>query len=107
MPIIPYARRYTATVSGSARKRVKCFSCQASYEYEITGQASGGATSALFLDNKGAKERAVARARENVDAFLQHSHLPVPCPLCGNYQPNMVDILRKKYGRKYDPNANA
>src|SRR5262249_44368978 len=78
-----------------------------SFEYEITGRASGKGTSALFLDNKGAKERSLAHARENLDAALQRSHAPVPCPLCGNYQPNMVDILRAKYGRNYDPNAYA
>ena len=107
MPLIPVGRRYTATVSGSAQKRVTCFSCQASYEYRLTGRAVGGATSALWLDNEGTKERAVAKARKNLDALLQRSHAPVPCPVCGNYQPNMVKILRAKHGRNYDPNAYA
>ena len=104
---IPYALRFKATVSGTTRKRVTCFSCQASYEFDITRQVNGEGVSALFLDNKGAKKRAVRNARENLDEVLKRSQDPVPCPVCGMYQPSMVEILRRKRGRRYDPNLYA
>lgn len=54
---------------------------------------------------------AAAKARERANASLSRelrdSIEPVDCPTCGIYQPDMVDELRRRYGKTYDPNAYA
>jgi hypothetical protein len=66
--------------------------------------ADGGGHSPYFLTNasaaRGARERADANLKRALDSDIE----PAFCPACGIYQPDMVNLLRKRLGRKYEPN---
>src|SRR5262249_13964688 len=55
----------------------------------------------------GAEVRAEIHARANLKRALAEAVEPVPCPRCGMIQPNMVEVLRQRYGRGYEPNKYA
>src|SRR5688572_20468934 len=90
---------YTATVSGSVPKFVRCEQCGFEYVYELTRRASGQGTSFLFLDNEGAESAAHAAAHQALVAKLEDAIDPVPCLGCGHYQADMVALLRRRYLR--------
>jgi hypothetical protein len=94
---IPYARRYRATLTGTAAKRVHCESCHGEYVYQMERTATGRGTSILFLDNEGAQSRAGRDAENKVRSKLEREIDVVPCPLCGWYQATMVPKLRWKH----------
>ncbi|CAN5414330.1 hypothetical protein BH11PLA2_BH11PLA2_27240 [soil metagenome] len=96
---IPYARDYTATMSGTDFKFVVCEGCSGEYVYQLQRVASGSGTSYLFLDNKGASLRAEARARAQLKQSLAHAIEIVPCPTCGLIQKHMVPKARRNYRR--------
>jgi hypothetical protein len=100
-------RSYSTTVSGSTVKRVQCVGCSKVFSYVIERAADGGGHSPLFLTNAGAAEKARQRARANLDRALNEGIDPVHCPACGIYQPDMVQVLRKKFGRNFEPNIFA
>jgi hypothetical protein len=102
-----FGRTYAATVSGSALKRVQCAACNKVFEYILERSASGRGASHYFLNNAGAAERARQRAHVNLDRALSDGVDPVHCPECGIYQPEMVQVLRKKLGKTLDPNIFA
>lgn len=93
---IPIATEWVATARGTFWKVVSCSHCQQRYafplELETTGTDVG---SPLSLDIEGAS-RAQARAEENLSTLARNVVLPVPCPNCGCYQPDMVDRLREE-----------
>jgi hypothetical protein len=97
-------RSYTSTISGSIEKRVRCVGCSRVFSYIIKRTAAGGGHSPLFLANAGAAEKARQRARTNLDRALSEGVDPVHCPGCGIYQPEMVQVLRKEFGKDYEPN---
>jgi hypothetical protein len=96
---IPYARKYTATLTGTTLKRVQCESCHAEFVYQMERTAKGSGTSMLFLDNQGARGRAGQNAQLNLRGKLAKENDVVPCPACGSYQANMVLELRREHGR--------
>jgi hypothetical protein len=59
-------------------------------ELETTGQVVGPP---LALDPEGAKQ-AQARAEENLLKMGRNVVIPLPCPNCGCYQADMVELLR-------------
>ena len=102
-----FYRTYTATVSGSQKRRVKCANCSCEFEYEITRTVAGGGHSAFMLNNAGAAESAKTRARHNLMRALDEAVEPMHCPRCGIYQPAMVQVLRERHGKQFDPNKYA
>ena len=100
-------RTYTSTVAGSRRKRKTCVGCSCSFEYTITRVAQGGGHSGFYLNNRGAAESAKKRAQANLVRALDEAIEPVPCPTCGIYQPDMVQALRERHGKNFDPNKYA
>ncbi len=91
--------QYTATVRGRTPKLVQCEKCAYEYVYFMSRKGYGEARSLMFLDNKGAANRATDQARERLAYKLDHSCDPVPCPACGWYQENMVARARHlRYG---------
>jgi hypothetical protein len=102
-----FYRTYTATVSGSITRRARCIRCSSVFEYVITREASGGGHSAYFLNNAGAETSAETRARNNLNRALNEAVEPVHCSACGIYQPEMVQILRERLGKQYEPNKYA
>jgi hypothetical protein len=95
---IPYAKKYTVTLSGTTLKEVHCESCHAEYVYQIKRTAGGTGTSLLFLDNQGARERADQDAKNNLRAILEREIDVVPCPICGWYQATMVLKVQRGHG---------
>jgi hypothetical protein len=100
-------RTYTATVSGSTERRERCVGCSHVFEYAITRETRGGGHSGFYLNNKGAAASAETRARANLVRALDEAIEPVHCPTCGIYQPKMVQVLRERHGKQFDPNKYA
>jgi hypothetical protein len=100
-------RTYTATVSGSQKRREQCAGCSWIFEYTITREAAGGGHSGFMLNNAGAAESAKVRARANLNRELDEAIEPVHCPACGIYQPAMVRVLRERHGKRFEPNKYA
>jgi hypothetical protein len=95
MPRIPVGNRYTATVSGSTLKYVTCSCCGCQFVYQLKREASGEATSFLWLDNSGATNRARKSASKSLNNRLQNEVNARSCPDCGMYQENMVGKLKR------------
>jgi hypothetical protein len=91
---IPYATRWVATAHGTVWKVLTCSHCRQRYAFELeletTGQVVGPP---LSLSDEGAK-LAQARAEENLSKMGRNVVIPLPCPNCGCYQPDMVERLR-------------
>jgi hypothetical protein len=97
-------RTYTASVSGSTRRHVRCVGCLHEYDYVLHRSAYGGGHSAFFLANESASYKAKERARANLAKALDEGVDAVFCPSCGIYQPDMVSLLKRQLGPKCDPN---
>src|SRR5262245_36517944 len=91
-------REYTANAIGHAVRAVKCESCQAEYVYVLKCEGTGYGTSLLFLDNRGAEERADKAAVSDLEDKLANAVDGVPCPKCGWYQANMVTHILTEWG---------
>lgn len=92
--MIPTGMRYTSTVKGSEWKTVSCEHCPKDYAYKVTREATGTGRSVLFLDNDGAKERAQQDVEASIARTLNDAIEAVWCPGCGNYQTNMLRIVK-------------
>jgi hypothetical protein len=93
---IPFAKDYTATVTGTVFKTVRCEKCQTEYAYPVTRTASDRGTGFLFLDDKGAMGRAEGGAKEALRRELDNAIEAVPCPGCGWYQATMIPLLQSR-----------
>lgn len=96
---IPVGQEYTAYAEVTVPKTVRCEECRHEYHYLMKRRATGSGTSALFLDNQGASERAQQRAADTLSSVVKTDCDPVPCPECGWYQARMVEKLRRGYHR--------
>lgn len=94
MPRIPVGNKYTSTLSGSALKHVTCSYCGCQFVYQMTREASGEASSFLWLNNNGASYKATKIANENLNSKLQGEIDAISCPDCGMYQEEMVKKLK-------------
>jgi hypothetical protein len=81
--------------------------CSYVYEYEIARQGYGRGDSPFYLSNAQAAANANMRARADLARALNEAIEPIHCPTCGIFQPDMVRLLRKRYGKQYDPNKYA
>ena len=90
---IPYAKEYSATASGRIIKEVNCQSCRRKYYYDHHVDVEGHDISLFFLDNQGAQSRATHNTEKELRRQLR---LPkaVPCPHCGYYQQEMLNVAR-------------
>jgi hypothetical protein len=105
--VLYFYRTYTATASGSTTRRERCVGCSRIFEYTIAREVAGGGHSVFMLNNAGAAASAQERARANLVRTLDEAIEPVHCPTCGIFQPKMVQVLRKRHGKHYDPNKYA
>lgn len=92
--IVPVGMKYRATARGCAPKFVKCEECALEYVYLYEGKGKAEASSAFFLDNAGASERAKAEAEKRLAGDLEHGSAVVPCPRCGRIQDYMIPQAR-------------
>jgi hypothetical protein len=93
---IPTGTRYVATLKGGTWKFVTCEKCRQPYAYLLVLEATGQGHNTLFLDAEGAAQQAREQAIQNYEAKSRNCVLPVPCPQCGFYQPDMVAQLKDK-----------
>jgi hypothetical protein len=93
---IPTGTRYVSTIRGGTWKFVTCGQCQKPYAYLLELEATGQGHNTLFLDAEGAARQAREQAIQNFEAQSRNRVLPVPCPQCGYYQPDMVAFLKDK-----------
>lgn len=93
---IPYGTDYSLELTGSLMKPCRCEACDEEYLYQVERSSTGKGTSLLWLDNQGAKERAAASARQQLQAELEKAVDPVHCPSCGWLQSGMVAQLKNR-----------
>jgi hypothetical protein len=92
------------------KKQETCVGCSQEFEYfeyQVKRTLVGVGHSPFLLLNSTAKEKARERASHHLSHSLDKAIEPVHCPNCGIYQPAMVKVLQKKFGKKYEPNAYA
>jgi hypothetical protein len=91
----------TATVTSFRTKAVCCSHCGTDYLYDMKRQGAGGVTIVgdRRLDHEELKKEAAAKAEVDVDQKLDREVDLVPCPACGCYQPDMVEVLRRDHLR--------
>ncbi len=94
---IPYGMDYVASAEGRAIKEADCENCGQRYSFSLRRAAVAGSTSILFLNNRGAKARAVDRAEQELQRKLVRAVEAVPCPHCGWYQAHMIPKLRRRH----------
>jgi hypothetical protein len=100
-------QQHEAWVRGSTKRRVRCVECSYVYEYEITREGWGRGDSPYSLSNTAAATNAKMRARADLARELNEAIEPWHCPACGIFQPDMVQLFRKRYGKQFDPNKYA
>jgi hypothetical protein len=103
-----FYRTHTATLSGSVEKTERCFACSSTFCYEVRRTVAGGGHSPFGLTDAGAAAAAERRARDKLRITLEDAIEPVPCPVCGVFQPHMIaEIRRVVRSKDYDPNSFA
>jgi hypothetical protein len=94
--MIYFGRRYSAAMTGSVVRRVKCEKCPCEYAYELVRRGTGSGTSPYLLNNAGAQDLAQKQASRRLRKQLENGMDPVPCPDCGWYQVEMVAEIRRR-----------
>jgi hypothetical protein len=90
---------WVATVTAFKTKAVCCVHCDTAYLYDMKRRADASSSPVHEALSEEAKRQAQAGALINVDQKLDLEIDTVPCPSCGCYQPDMVDLLRRQYQR--------
>lgn len=96
---VPVGAKYTATVTGSDWKPVHCEHCACDFDYLVSDRAVGTGVSPLWLDNRGASERAYYYADSDLKRRLRGLKGIASCPECGLFQASMVTGLRREATR--------
>ena len=71
-------------------RNAKCEACNCEYVYQVTRRSAGSSTGFLNADYVAAQQS----ADKNLHNALAKACDPVPCPMCGWYQRNMVRRAR-------------
>ena len=93
IPIPIVWTKYTATVRGRVLKLVPCENCSTEYVYVLEREGEGVGISVYLLNEGGAEDHAASAAGETLQQYLENDFDPVPCPVCGRYQPYMFPKL--------------
>lgn len=91
---VPIGTVYTARVTGCAWVPVVCSHCGSAFEYKVSRSASGNGISILGLNTWGAKSTARRRAAHSLQVKLQFACGVAPCPECGEFQEDMVELVK-------------
>lgn len=92
---IPFGSRHSATAEVPVWIPVRCKFCSATFAYRTVKTGSGEGASLLWLDEKGAAQRAQEKAVTSLRLDPKVAYAAVPCPRCERYQPGMVRMLRR------------
>ena len=87
-------QQYTATVEATAVRLVACEECDTEYVYQLERSAEGYGNSIYMLDNKGAKKRAMRKAKDELARKMKNACEAIPCPECGHVQDHMLPKAR-------------
>lgn len=86
----------SATIQGAVWKLVNCEHCQQQYAYLLELEAEGKDYDLFLLEGQKSGDRALALAKQNLLKKSRNIVLPVPCPNCGDYQGNMIRLLKQE-----------
>ena len=87
---------HTEKATGSARVRVECAMCRTRFSYRIT--RTGTASETFFGPvSRRVKEQVYEEAEEDLEDLLEEDFDCVPCPGCGDYQPEMAERLKREH----------
>jgi hypothetical protein len=89
-----HLEHFEVTTKGQMFKVVACENCRGEFVYLLTRDALGCASTAMFWDRAGTKERAANQAQAELHRALERGQDPVPCPACGWYQSSMIPLVR-------------
>jgi hypothetical protein len=81
-------------LSGTTVKEIVCAKCRTKYAYAINRTAQGYGTTLYNADDEGAMKQAKENAQAILKNTLETAIELVPCPHCGDYQPDMVASLK-------------
>jgi hypothetical protein len=92
MALLFFGKQHTATEFGKVEKVVHCEKCSSEYKYTMfrVRQASTGPLSAASQE---ASQRAAARLQQALEKGVD----PIPCPVCGHFQTDMVREARRRH----------
>jgi hypothetical protein len=92
---IRVATEWVATARGTTWKVVTCSHCQQRYAFQLELETSGKEVGPpLLLASEEGPRLAQAKAEQNLSKMARNLVFPLPCPNCGCYQPDMVELLR-------------
>jgi hypothetical protein len=75
--------KYTATRTNAFEMEYRCKRCGFTRDCTVVGVGMGQGSSAYFLDNEGAAERAETRAQSDAAKNAELTVKLCPCPKCG------------------------
>src|SRR5437762_6688980 len=96
MPV-SFGQRFSASVSGSVEKAVRCERCGRYFTYTLSRRVVAEAVAPLNVGREAAVVRAQARAHQALREKLQDAVDPHPCPGCGHVQSEMVVEAKKRW----------
>jgi hypothetical protein len=105
--LVYFWKRQSATVSDWGWKLVTCAGCGRDYRFLVFRSASAGGHAPSRLNDKAATAGPKKRAKFDARHELSNAIEAVPCPICGAFQPDMVRELRRRHGKRFDPNKRA
>jgi hypothetical protein len=89
--------RHTVQLTASIVKEVVCEKCRTQYFYAVQCTESGLGTTVYGIDEQGAQDRARRSAGAKLENALNCAIDLVPCPNCGTYPPDMVNLLKNAH----------
>jgi hypothetical protein len=96
MVFIPITMDHKEKVRGLQLKEAHCEMCNADYVFTIQRVGAGRGTSLIFMGWGAARQRARARAEEQLRKILAKETDGVPCPVCGWHQRDMIRVVRRQ-----------
>ncbi len=87
---------FTSYVWASTHRTVSCSHCATEYVYAMRCRGVGGSGAPMGLGQERAKVAAQSRAVHQLQHALRSSYEAVPCPKCGQLQPDMTRLLRNR-----------
>lgn len=94
--ILYFGNQHSARVAGPSTRRVDCVRCGCHFEYPVEVVGVGMAHSPFFAFEREARRKALERAEDDLARRLDTEVVPLACPECGDYQPDMIELLRRR-----------
>jgi hypothetical protein len=105
--LVYFWKRQSATVSDWGWKLVTCAGCGRDYRFLVFRSAVAGGHAPSRLNDKATPTAPKKRAKAHARHEFRNAIEAVSCPICGAFQPDMVRELRRRHGKRFDPNKRA